>query len=83
MFKALKAHVIIMLYFIVSSCPGGQISTTLANGNVVLVNGLGTDIGTIYMYTCDAGYEMVGSPTVYCQSNATWYPASAPSCTRK
>lgn len=63
-----------------ATCPAGQITTFVANGNGTLVNGDGTSIGTIYRFQCNAGYEFVGEPIVFCQPNGTWTQASPPSC---
>ena len=32
-------------------------------------------------YTCNTGYELIGSPTRTCQSDGSW-SSSAPMCTR-
>jgi len=66
-----------------SRCPFGLIDTSILNGMGYLMNGDGTDIGTIYRYNCSDGFEIVGSPTLFCQEDATWLPTSEPTCQRK
>ena len=31
--------------------------------------------GSYANYSCDSGYELLGSPAVVCRSNGLWYPA--------
>ena len=46
-----------------------------ANGNITLT---GTLIGSTATYTCDSGYERVGSYTLVCQDDGTW--SGSPLC---
>jgi hypothetical protein len=74
------------LYFFVytaGGCPNGVVSETIANGQGERKFGDGTSIGTIYEYTCNAGYEFVGQPYVICKDDATWSQNGAPTCRRK
>ncbi|XP_019620833.1 PREDICTED: uncharacterized protein LOC109467329 [Branchiostoma belcheri] len=57
------------------TCP---LLTAPANGAVIGTN-FYQDVAT---FTCDTGYDLVGSSTITCQADATWSGA-APTCTRK
>ena len=46
------------------------------NGDVSVT---GTGVGDTATYTCDAGYELIGSSTRTCQSNGEW-SGSPPTC---
>ncbi|XP_053380898.1 uncharacterized protein LOC123562053 [Mercenaria mercenaria] len=63
-------------------CPANQISTTINNGQGSRKTGDGTSIGTIYEYECNAGWEIVGEPYVFCNENGIWSQLRAPSCKR-
>ena len=65
--------------FLPGSCPS---LGSLANGKITRVTGNGADVGTIVNYTCDAGYNLVGSRYSVCQTNSTWSHV-APTCLRK
>ncbi|WAQ97075.1 SVEP1-like protein [Mya arenaria] len=65
---------------IAASCPANTINTAIVDGTGEIVDGNGVEIGTIYRYRCDDGYELVGIPTVHCNTQGQWSNAK-PTCT--
>ncbi|XP_060063967.1 sushi, von Willebrand factor type A, EGF and pentraxin domain-containing protein 1-like [Ylistrum balloti] len=51
------------------------------NATSVLESGSGWDFGSRVVYTCDAGFQLLGSAILFCLSNGTWNE-EAPSCER-
>ncbi|XP_065921906.1 CUB and sushi domain-containing protein 3 [Magallana gigas] len=50
------------------------------NGSVNITEGSGTDFASVLMFSCDPGYDLLGSVYIHCRSNGTWsHPQS--SCT--
>ncbi|KAK7111927.1 uncharacterized protein [Littorina saxatilis] len=61
-----------------SQCPSLD---PLVNGEKPTVTGSGTGFGTITNYTCNDGFDLVGSRYTLCQTNGNWsHPA--PTCER-
>ena len=65
-------------YFIVSvgGCP------TLDDPANGMVSVTGTETGDTATYTCNAGYELIGSMTLTCLSSGSWSD-EPPTCRRK
>jgi len=59
-----------MLYTYIGVCPKPN---NPINGNVVFSDLLE---GNYAKYTCDSGYDLLGSPTIVCLSTGFWNPAS-------
>lgn len=55
---------------------------SLANGKITIVTGEDTDFGTVVNYTCNAGYDLMGSQYSVCKTDGTWSHRT-PSCHRK
>ena len=53
--------------------------STPANGMVTV---MGTSVGDTASYTCNDGYELIGSMSVTCTSDGTWSD-EPPMCRRK
>ncbi|XP_076444633.1 uncharacterized protein LOC143282756 isoform X2 [Babylonia areolata] len=51
----------------------------IANANKQIRSGDGSNFSSIVEYTCSAGYQIVGHPLLFCQSDGNW-SASVPSC---
>uniref|UniRef100_A0A8W8JUW8 Uncharacterized protein n=1 Tax=Magallana gigas TaxID=29159 RepID=A0A8W8JUW8_MAGGI len=66
----------------IPDCQTQQCSTIsyLTNGNVNITEGSGTDFASVLMFSCDPGYDLLGSVYIHCRSNGTW-SHSKPSCT--
>ena len=45
---------------------------TLGNPTNGVVDLSGTSLGDTATYTCDSGYELVGTPVLNCQHDGTW-----------
>lgn len=54
-------------------------TTNFTNGVVKLEVGDGTQYGSLYSYTCNAGYVIQGHPRVICQGDGKW-SADMPVC---
>ena len=54
-------------------------AVTIQNGQRTIVAGDLTAYASIIRYDCDEGYELVGTPILFCQSDKQW-SASTPSC---
>ncbi|CAL1543396.1 unnamed protein product, partial [Lymnaea stagnalis] len=63
-----------------SSCPQLNIQSANVTWSLVLNNG--TSIGSVYNFTCQQGYKLIGSPTLICQQNGTW-SGQLPTCQRR
>ena len=68
----------IIFYTIAIDC-GAQPASD-PNGQIQLTQG--TSLGDKTTYSCNTGYFLVGSPTIYCQNDKT-YSDDAPKCQRK
>ena len=53
------------------------------NNGIVECSGTGEvlSLGDSCTFTCDSGYELMGSDTVTCQSDGSW-DVSSPTCNR-
>lgn len=51
------------------------------HANVTVLNGEGTNYGSVIRFECDPGYVRTGDPVLLCQSNGTW-SGSVPSCAK-
>ncbi|XP_070186674.1 uncharacterized protein [Littorina saxatilis] len=56
-----------------------QLPLTIQNGNQQIKSGSGRDFSSIVEYLCEPGYEIVGSPILFCGSDGRW-SAPTPSC---
>ena len=65
-----------MLHVVAIQCDG------LSDPDNGAVSVTGTGVGDTATYTCDAGYELIGSSTRTCQSNGDW-SESSPTCEGK
>ena len=55
--------------FTATKCPQRK---DISEGNKVTLSGDGESYGSVVKFTCDEGYELVGSPVVVCQQDGTW-----------
>ena len=60
-------------------CPPAPV---VANAQRTIVSGDLTSYASIIKYDCNAGYEIVGEPILFCQSNNQW-SAATPTCRSK
>ena len=44
----------------------------ISHGKKATLSGDGESYGSVVKFTCDEGYELVGSPVVVCQQDGTW-----------
>ena len=55
--------------FTATKCPQKE---DITDGKKITLSGDGETYGSVVEYTCDEGYELVGSPVVVCQQDGTW-----------
>lgn len=60
-------------------CPA--ITSIIIAGTVNITSGAGRTGGSVYEYSCDAGYQLVGSPIIRCNSSGI-YSHPVPTCQR-
>ena len=67
----------------VPECSASQCTSlpSVAHANATVLNGQGTNYGSVIRFECDPGYERKGDPVLLCQSNGTWSGA-VPSCSK-
>ena len=69
-------HFMEMIFLLVGLCP---VLSDPANGMVTMT---GNSVGDTATYTCDDGYELIGSMTVTCMDDGAWSDGP-PMCRRK
>ena len=65
-------------YFYAVFCNGFSLSNGQVTYNLVSMNGQ-YPVGTTASFTCDSGYNVVGSNSITCQPSGTWNQ-QAPNC---
>lgn len=63
----------------VCSATGCPSPSNITNGQVNVTNETGTSVGSIILYTCNAGYQIDGVPISQCQKSGKW-STNPPSC---
>ena len=56
--------------------------TAPADGMLNITAGSGTDYATVLTFSCDPGYEIIGTVNMYCRTNGSWSD-SVPTCQSK
>ena len=55
--------------FTAPKCPQ---KAEISDGKKATLSADGVSYGSVVKFTCDEGYELVGSPVVVCQQDGTW-----------
>ncbi|XP_076460199.1 uncharacterized protein LOC143293161 [Babylonia areolata] len=60
-----------------AACP--SLPETIGNGQQVIRSGDGTEFSSVVEYVCVSGYQIVGTPVLFCGSDGRW-TANVPRC---
>ena len=69
-----------MLCAVAAAC--SPLSPTIANGNLTIRSGDNSNFSSIVEYFCYPGYQIIGDPILFCDSNGNW-TSSTPRCEGK
>lgn len=79
MFTLKSGNEICFSVYLGAVCPT---ATQVQNAQRTIVSGDLTSYASIIRYDCNDGYELVGEPILFCQSDNQW-SANLPSCISK
>ena len=63
--------------FTATKCPQ---KAEISHGKKEPKSGDGVSYGSVVKFTCNEGYELVGSPVVVCQQDGTWSGSNTIQC---